>query len=627
MEEEGNKRKRKEEEDGGHTSEKAKPDPTPPTKRAKPITNPQLPSSSSSAPPLSSSTSSEKKTKKKRVSKYAAMEVPKFKIIPNTTILVDGFQYKRKEYTHYILTHGHSDHYVGLTKGFSLGPVYCTRPTANLISSLIGTSSDVLVPVPLHTLVWIQPHVSISFVDANHCPGAAVVLIDVYPTHKDGSPDRSRAPKKYVHTGDFRYSADALDSYIQEWRGGASVDAVFLDTTFLAPRFDFPPQTETIGYVLDLVRQAKADYERPLFLVGSYTIGKERIVMGLHAELGLKIYCSPKKYHLLSLLGRDALDIGAFTTNPKESDVHFVPMSYVSYKTLIAHGTEVLDPVVLCALLNGAPIPGSSDPQTSSPFQGLDPVYDHVFGIRPTGWNNRKKGGVRTSSPGPGITIVDLPYSEHSSYSELLGFVKSIRPKRVIPTVDCETQGKVDAQLKHFHGLVDNSDNRSTLLPFLLGKVGSGSGPGGRVKQEKDEDEDEDDLLMMSEGEEDDALSQAVTYPSQSAVSTTSTSTTSTTSTSTASTTSTSTSKSTTLARMDTDVTVYEEKVTEISDDICQIPLAVRSHQKYLLRQFEKARQSRPAQPPKPTPKRSQPPILLLSSSDGEDDGGMMIIE
>ncbi|KFD45076.1 hypothetical protein M513_14049 [Trichuris suis] len=66
------------------------------------------------------------------------------------------------------------------------------------------------------------------------------------------------------------------------------------------------------------------------------------------------------------------------------------------------------------------------------------PTYEHVLGILPTGW---QIGSVRRSLLEPleetnAVTLLGVPYSEHSSYVELKRFVQRVRPERIIPTVN-----------------------------------------------------------------------------------------------------------------------------------------------------------------------------------------------
>lgn len=47
-------------------------------------------------------------------------------------------------------------------------------------------------------------------------------------------------------------------------------------------------------------------------------------------------------------------------------------------------------------------------------YQGL---WRRVVGVRPTGWTHRRRGGVSVRREGP-VTVLGVPYSEHSSWSE-----------------------------------------------------------------------------------------------------------------------------------------------------------------------------------------------------------------
>ena len=51
------------------------------------------------------------------------------------------------------------------------------------------------------------------------------------------------------------------------------------------------------------------------------------------------------------------------------------------------------------------------------------------------GWCYRKGGGLSVREAGS-VLSVGVPYSEHSSFEELRGCVKALRPRRVVPTVN-----------------------------------------------------------------------------------------------------------------------------------------------------------------------------------------------
>ncbi|EKU20432.1 hydrolase involved in interstrand cross-link repair [Nannochloropsis gaditana CCMP526] len=103
-----------------------------------------------------------------------------------------------------------------------------------------------------------------------------------------------------------------------------------------------------------------------------------------------------------------------------------------------------------------------------------------VVGFRPTGWSylrNRKTARDACPSspssytpwvnPQNGAKLYWVPYSEHSSYTELRSFVRAIRPRKIIPTVGAGDEKGVERQLKHFLADMDLSHDRSRLDRYL----------------------------------------------------------------------------------------------------------------------------------------------------------------
>ena len=74
----------------------------------------------------------------------------------------------------------------------------------------------------------------------------------------------------------------------------------------------------------------------------------------------------------------------------------------------------------------------------------LNSTFSQIVGIRPTGW---------TGTPGciskGNMSLHSIPYSEHSSYDELLKFMDFVKPKRVNPTVGNSTSFQVNEMKRH----------------------------------------------------------------------------------------------------------------------------------------------------------------------------------
>lgn len=118
---------------------------------------------------------------------------------------------------------------------------------------------------------------TVTFLPANHCPGAAMVVFE-RPHH---------AP--VLHCGDCRYHAEIFQGR-PELRALQNRAILHLDTTYCSPEHRFPLQAEVVAEVVRLVRaaiQQKKDSGQPppLLVFGSYTIGKERIFMEVHLLL------------------------------------------------------------------------------------------------------------------------------------------------------------------------------------------------------------------------------------------------------------------------------------------------------------------------------------------------------
>ncbi|XVE53817.1 hypothetical protein DITRI_Ditri03aG0032500 [Diplodiscus trichospermus] len=329
-------------------------------------------------------------------------DIPTWCCIPGTPFRVDAFRYLRGDCSHWFLTHFHMDHYQGLTRSFRHGKIYCSSITARLVNMKLGIPWAMLQVLPLNQKITISG-IDVTCLDANHCPGSIMIFFE---------PPNGKA---VLHTGDFRFSEEMAGMSL--WHA-CQIHTLILDTTYCNSQYDFPKQEDVIQFVIEAI-QAEAFNPKTLFLIGSYTIGKERLFLEVARVLRRKVYIPAAKLRVMECLGFSAEDMRWFTLNEQQSQIHVVPMwTLASFKRLKNISNQYA------------------------------PRFSLIVAFSPTGWtfSKGKKSPGRRSQQGT-IIRYEVPYSEHCSFTELREFVKLLSPETIIPSVNNDGQDSTKAMI------------------------------------------------------------------------------------------------------------------------------------------------------------------------------------
>ena len=325
----------------------------------------------------------------------------------------------------FILTHYHGDHYGNLPKENKYqGPalIHCTPPTAALLRNVHEVPSFFVVEHSYGKTFIIRlngkasQNVQITFYDANHCPGAAIVFFEL-PT---GS--------LHLHTGDMRYH-ERMKSYplLRNAVTSRTLDTVYLDTTYANPKHDFMSQDVAVDSIASQVHSllgSERNHDgKTLVLLSCYSIGKEKILWEASNRCNQLVYVTERKLQMLRCIeGNEEVSsqiIHRCTRQAEKSDLHVIPMG----------------------------VAGQIWPFFQPNFQAcakyvqeLSRPYNRVVAFIPTGWAeasnwNKKNAVSQASLHDIEIEVRLIGYSEHSAFSELQAFVQFLKPRKVVPTV------------------------------------------------------------------------------------------------------------------------------------------------------------------------------------------------
>ncbi|KAJ5363913.1 uncharacterized protein N7496_009626 [Penicillium cataractarum] len=219
------------------------------------------------------------------------------------------------------LTHVHTDHLQGL-ESFRAPFIYCSPTTRELLLRLerfphrINFQQGILEarevtykhlnkllrPIPLNTPTEIEltpiKKIRVTLIDANHCPGSVMFLIE-----GNG--------KSILYTGDIRAEKWWVDSLIRNpflipyTLAGKQLDNLYLDTTYLRhagiPPEKFSSKAEGIAELLERVQRFPPE---TVFHLGAWTFGYEEVWLALAAALRTKVHPDAYQLALYQSLGQ-----------------------------------------------------------------------------------------------------------------------------------------------------------------------------------------------------------------------------------------------------------------------------------------------------------------------------------
>lgn len=338
-------------------------------------------------------------------------------IIPEIPgISIDNFADENLKSTVYFLSHCHSDHMVGLSspllsERFQSNPwikLYCHPVTKALLAGM-NRFKDLLGSIEvlelgkeelLHTYNCDGKETNcftVSIIPAGHCPGSVMFLI------------RTKEGNTTLYTGDFRYAIGHIPKIRELFDENRQllhpIQRVYIDTTFCIPEANFIPTRESccdliISTIKDWLHQ---DPERIVHILSKSNYGYEFLMARLSFEFGCRVHVTPAQYHRYRFVKDIVKNI---STDVRESGrIHFCQ------NEMKLNAFEVQPRCVSAA---------SSNVLTLIPSA----MYFTKSSVKPSEMvrcvNERR---------------IRVCYATHSSFSEVVDFLKSLKPSEIYPCV------------------------------------------------------------------------------------------------------------------------------------------------------------------------------------------------
>ncbi|KAG1727799.1 beta-lactamase-like protein [Suillus lakei] len=361
-----------------------------------------------------------------------------------------------------LLTHSHTDHILGLSSKSFAARVVCSPDTKEMLlrheiylerakkdAGEVATRTfahlkveggalrrDLLNAVPLNTPTEFElsptETVTITLIDANHCPGAVMFLIE--------------GPRGTIlHTGDVRAEHWLLKSltrnpFLQPYipdteedirvliaRGGQTasltktLNAIYLDTACMLRGTVVPTKENAVKGLVELIALFDKD---TFFFINSWTWGYEDILKGIARAFQCQIHVDRYKHAVYTHI----------------SDPFLRTLVTRDATSTRFHACERFE---RCSFVNVPDFDFKNDMAPQS-IEGKKVVYVNPVAMGCAQWEGYRMDVRRRLAMGKDVDRLLVPLERHSPLPELLNLVSLFRPRRVVPNTLVPALGGLD---------------------------------------------------------------------------------------------------------------------------------------------------------------------------------------
>ncbi|XP_007892305.1 5' exonuclease Apollo [Callorhinchus milii] len=244
-------------------------------------------------------------------------------VIPFTPIAVDFWQIRKcSNIRLFFLSHMHTDHTSGLSSTWKK-PIYCSPVTAKLLRWKLQVDEMWIHPLELdesHLLNLDEAGretMTVTLMDANHCPGSAMFLFQGY----FGT---------ILYTADFRYTPVMFEQppLNREQR----IDILYLDNTNCDPEVTVLARQDAAEQIKGII----GSYPEHDIVIGLYCLGKESLLTELALAFKTWIVVSPQRLEMFQLLGLP----NVFTSEEGAGRIRVVEQSKINSYNMIRWNRE-----------------------------------------------------------------------------------------------------------------------------------------------------------------------------------------------------------------------------------------------------------------------------------------------
>ncbi|MBN3285240.1 DCR1B exonuclease, partial [Polyodon spathula] len=245
-------------------------------------------------------------------------------VIPHTPLAVDFWQVRKCSQARlFFLSHMHADHTSGLTSTWSNRAIYCSPLTAKLLRLKLQVKDRWIHPLEVgqaHLLPLDEvgkETMTVTLIDANHCPGSVMFLFEGY----FGT---------ILYTGDFRYTPLMLrEPCLSKHK---QIDVLYLDNTNASRDRVLPSRSQATQRIKELIRQ----HPEHDIVIGLYKLGKESLLVELALEFQSWVVVSPERMETMRVLGLPDV----FVTEEGAGRFRVVEQRQVKHSALIQWNTQ-----------------------------------------------------------------------------------------------------------------------------------------------------------------------------------------------------------------------------------------------------------------------------------------------